>query len=83
MLDTTQDMYEKQLEIIFSKTAAKRAEIGVNMIDFAYQTVKNSILAEHSDMTEKELVIEIFKRFYKNDFTPEQLGEIVAAMQKG
>ena len=80
MQDTTPEMYQKQLAIIFSKSERERAAMGIDMIDFAYNTVKNSILSEMPDLSDRALTVEIFKRFYQNDFSPAQLEEIAAAM---
>ena len=81
MLDTTIDMQEKQLEIILAKSPKERASMGVDMIDFAYQTVKRSILIENPTLSEREVVIEIFKRYYSNDFSPKQLSIIIEQMK--
>lgn len=80
MLDTTREMKEKQLEIMFSKDAEERVKMGLDMTDFAYQVVRNSVIAQHQDFTEREIAAEIFRRYYENDFSKEQLALIMEAI---
>jgi hypothetical protein len=80
MLDTTKDMQDKQREIILSKTPAQRAQMGMDMIDFAYNTVKRSILAQNPSLSKGELVVEIFKRYYRHEFSETALQVIIADM---
>lgn len=80
MLDTTLEMQEKQLEIIFSKSAKERVAMGIDMTDFAYQVVKNSVIAQHKDFSEREIAAEIFRRYYENDFSKQELEVIIQAI---
>ena len=74
--DTKPGFYEKQLEIIFSMTEKQRFMEGADMIDFGYSVVKNSILSKNPDIGEPELKLEIFKRLYPDEFTPEEIKNI-------
>ena len=56
--------------------------MGMDMIDFAYNTVKRSILHKNPTLSEKELVVEIFKRYYSHEFSEAQLEVIIADMLK-
>jgi hypothetical protein len=78
MLDTSQEIQDMQMKIILSKTAEQRAKMGVDMIDFAYSTVKNSILSENQGIGKKELSIEMFKRFYADIIPFDELQEIIS-----
>ncbi len=55
---------------------------GILMTDYVYQVVENSIKALHPAISKKSLKIEVFKRFYKNDFTPETLNKIINSFDK-
>ena len=77
MLDTTEEITKKQLEIISSKTAAQRAKMGIDMINFTYNTICNVILSENPGISEKDLKKAIFIRFYANDFNKEELQTIL------
>ena len=82
MNDTSPKMRNKQLEIIYSKTSAERAMMGVDMIDSVKQIVSNSIRNKHPELSELELKIAVFKRYYQNDFTPEQMEKITESMRE-
>jgi hydroxymethylpyrimidine/phosphomethylpyrimidine kinase len=77
MLDTTEEFRKKQIEIILSKTPAERAKMGMEMIDTVYYTVKNSIKTMYPHYTEKEVIAELFRRYYKDDFPTEKVMEIM------
>ena len=80
MLDTTPEMQAKQLEIFFTKSVRERVRMGVNMTDFAYKVVMNSIIAQNEELTEREIAAELFRRYYENDFSEEELSTIMQAI---
>ena len=53
--------------------------MGFEMIDSARYIVENSIRNRNPSISEVDLKIAVFKRYYHNDFTPEQLEKIVSA----
>ena len=77
MLDTSEEFRKKQIEIILSKTPAQRVRMGGEMIDSVYFTVKNGIQSMYPHYTEKEVIAELFRRYYKDDFPPEKVVEIM------
>jgi hypothetical protein len=77
MFDTNKKFQKKQIEIILSKKPSERAMMGVDMIDSVLQIVKNSIIGKHPNYNEREIVAEIFKRYYKNDFPKDKIEEIM------
>lgn len=77
MLDTTEEFRKKQIEIILAKTPRERGQMAMEMIDSMYSLVKNSIIASYPHYTEKEVIAELFKRYYQNDFSPEKVEEIM------
>lgn len=77
MNDTTLHMREKQLEIIFKMTNKQRFEEGMKMIDFVRNVVENSIKKQNPTISEIELKIAIFKRYYGNDFDKEEQDRII------
>jgi hypothetical protein len=78
MLDTTKEIQDKQLEIMLSKTPEERIKMGFDMINFAFKTVKNSILKSDPEISKRALSIEIFKRFYADCFSEERLNDIIS-----
>ena len=80
--DTTDHAYRKQLEIIMAMTPAQRFMQGIEMIDAVRMLVENSIKAEHPDISEVELKVAVFLRYYQNDYSPEECEKIVAYLRK-
>ena len=76
MLDTTEEFRKKQIEIILAKTPRERGEMAMDMIESMRSLVRNSIIAQYPHYTEKEVIAELFCRYYKNDFPPEKIKEI-------
>ena len=77
MLDTSEEFRKKQAEIILTKLPEERVRMGIEMIDSVYFTVKNSIKSLHPTYTEKEVAAELFRRYYKDDFSPEKVEEVM------
>jgi hypothetical protein len=50
------------------------------MIDDARTIVENSIKIKNPSITKAELAVAVFKRFYKNDFSPELLEKIALSI---
>ena len=76
MTDTTEFIRKKQIEIFLSKSEKDKWHLGLGMIDEVWYSVKRSILIENPNLTEAELIVELFKRYYKNDFPISQLDKI-------
>lgn len=81
MNDTTKEMHDKQMEIILSKTPEERFKIGIEMSEAVYRVVKNSIKKENPNLSEREVVAELFKRYYGNEFSKEELHKIVESIK--
>lgn len=80
MLDTTDEIIQKQREIIFSKTASERFIIGVELINFGRIVVESSIKNEMPGISEIDLKIAVFKRYYENYFSKDDLDKIIESM---
>lgn len=74
--DTKPGFYEKQLEIIFSMSEKQRFMEGVDMIDFGYVVVRNSIISKNPGIDEPSLKLNIFKRLYPDEFTSDEVKNI-------
>ena len=81
MNDTTPEARKKQLDIILSKTPEERFLLGCDMIDSSYFIVRNSIIQENPNYSEREIVAAIFERYYRNDFSKKKLYEIMQAIK--
>jgi len=76
MKDTPSIIQKKQKDIFMSKSEDERLTIGLEMIDFGRALAEVRIREEHPNISEAELKAEIFKLFYKNDFTSDELDKI-------
>ena len=46
------------------------------------ENLENSIIAENPQISAVELKIEVFKRFYKNDFSEEKMEDIIKGFRE-
>jgi hypothetical protein len=76
MTDTPEFIRKKQIEIFLSKSEKDKWHLGLGMIDEVWNSVKKSILKEQPTLSEAELMVELFKRYYKKDFPPLVLEKI-------
>lgn len=76
MTDTPDFIYKKQFDIIFSKTPQERFLMGFEMIESVKRMVENSIRKESPSISDIDLRVAVFKRYYQNDFSPIQLEKI-------
>ncbi len=60
-----------------AKTPQERGQIAMEMIESMHALVKNSIIERYPHYKEKEVIAELFRRYYKNDFPPEKVAEIM------
>lgn len=77
MRDTPNEILKKQREILISKTPQERFKIGLDLIDFGRDTIRQSILFENPDISERELKRRVFKRCYANDFPELEMEKIL------
>jgi hypothetical protein len=77
MNDTDPRMEKKMMEMMMSRTASERFEMGCSMFDFAKEIVVSSIKQKNPGISRQELRKEIFLRFYGDDFSPEQREKII------
>jgi hypothetical protein len=82
MTDTTEEARLKQLEIIYSKTPQERFLMGVEMIDSVRSIVESSIRSEKPGISNADLAAAVFKRYYLNDFPPDELEEIARQIRE-
>jgi hypothetical protein len=81
MDDTTEEARKKQLEIIFSKTPEECFLMGIEMINYVRMVVENSIRAEQPNISPTDLKIAVFKRYYGNEFSKEEIARIEESMR--
>jgi len=73
MKDTTPEAQQIQRDIMHSKTDHERAMMGIDMIENTRKIVMNSIKRENPDLTEREVIPELFERYYGQEFSEEEV----------
>ena len=82
MIDTPEEIIQKQREILLAKTATERFMIGMEIIRFGLQIVEDSIRQKNPDISEVELKVAVFRRCYEKSFPPEELDLIVGSIRR-
>ena len=82
MNDTSQDILQKQFEIIMSKPLKKRLDGLFEMTDLSRKIIKNRIIAKNPKISEIELKVELFKVFYKSDFDEHLIQQIADSIKQ-
>jgi hypothetical protein len=75
--DTSNDIRHKHYEIILDKSPQERFLMALQMMDDVREIVLNSIRNSNKEISETDIKIEFMKRYYKNDFTQQQMEDIV------
>ena len=81
MPDSTDDIIAKQREILFSKSSGERFMIGDEAIAFGYMIVENGIRQKNPGISEIDLKIAVFSRYYGNQFTSEETEKIIQSIR--
>jgi hypothetical protein len=81
MTDTPAHIYQLQYEIIASKPMSERIQLGYETIDTTRLWIENSIRLSLPDISKTDLAITVFLRYYQNDFSETQLGQIIQSIR--
>ena len=54
--------------------------MGIEMINTVRQVIENTIRAKEPNITQKDLVIAIIKRYYTREFTEIELSKIIQSL---
>ncbi len=80
MTDTTIEMQKIQRELFFHKTMKERFNIGAETINFGREVVISNIRKTNPEISEIELKLALFKRYYENNFTKEEFDLIIQTL---
>jgi hypothetical protein len=80
MQDTPEEILQIQREIFFKKTASERSIFGAELIDFGRIVVESSIRQYNPGISPIDLRIAVFKRYYENCFTKDELELMIKSM---
>ena len=82
ILDTPDHIRKLQNEIFLKNSLSRRFELGFQMIESVKKIIENSIRSKNPQISTTDLKIEVFKRFYKNDFSEEKMEDIVKGFRE-
>lgn len=80
MLDTSIEIQKIQRDIIFHKTMKERFNIGAETINFGRILVISSIRKANPEISEIELKVALFKRYYEKSFCKEEFDLIIQSL---
>lgn len=79
--DVSKEILLLQLKLATSLPMEERWKRSLEMIEMGFFIVRQSIKHKYPDISEEDLRIETFRRVYQQDYTPEQMEKIIAAMR--
>lgn len=82
ILDTPDHIGKLQNEIFLKNSLSRRFELGFQMIESVKKIVENSIRLKNPQISDIDLKVAVFERFYKNDFSEEKKEDIIKAMRE-
>jgi hypothetical protein len=80
MTDTLIEIQNFQRKIFENKTISERFVIGAETIDFGKILVENNIKNSMPEISETELKIAVFRRYYGNFFTEIETNNIIESL---
>jgi ParB-like chromosome segregation protein Spo0J len=80
--DTPKHILQKQFEIIYAKPVQERARMGFEMLSLFKKLVENRIRRTYPYISPIELKLKVFEEMYKEDFTQEQMQNILQSMKE-
>ena len=81
MNDTPEHIRKIQYDIIMVKTPEERFLMGIKMMEDVRRMVEGSIWEKNPGISEIDLKIAVFKRYYSKDFSAEELNNITESMK--
>ncbi|MFN0200239.1 MAG: hypothetical protein ACKVTZ_01890 [Bacteroidia bacterium] len=78
--NTPEHIRKLQCKLILQLTPQQRGQMGMEMVKMARLAVENRIKKEYPHSSAAEQKAEIFRCIYKNDFSPEKMEKIMAAI---
>jgi hypothetical protein len=80
MVDTSVEIRKIQRDILFQKTMKERFNIGVETINFGRILAISSIKKSNPEISEIELKVALFKRYYEKSIKKEEFDLIIQSL---
>jgi hypothetical protein len=81
MNDTTPEAAARFESLLRERSGSDRVRMVSDMFDTARALVIANVRVQRPDITDAALRVEVFKRFYANDFSPEDLAAIIRRLE--
>ena len=78
MKDTPDKIYKKQHDIFMKKSLKERFLLNLDLTEFVREMTKRRILKENPGISKKELKSKIFREYYSDEFSEEEIKKITA-----
>jgi hypothetical protein len=82
MKDTSEEVIRLQREIILSKTTEERFILGLELSDFVIEFITGTIRAHNPGISDTDIKIELFERFYGKEFSDEEKEKIFRSLRE-
>jgi len=82
MKDTNPIIEEKFINLMMAKSGEERLKMGFEMYEMSRKIVIASIIQDNPGMSEKEIKVSLFNRFYENDLSPETRQKFIERMKE-
>ncbi len=82
MTDTPEHIRKIQRDIILKKTMKERFSLGVEAINFGRMLVISNIRKSNPEISEIDLKLAVFKRYYENSYSKKELDSIIQSFKK-
>jgi hypothetical protein len=83
MNDTPPDVAREVEQLMAQRSGSDRLRMACEMFDLARALAVAAIRAAHPGISEEHLRIELFERFYGEDFSEQERARIVASINSG
>lgn len=80
--DVSPDMWKKQQELAQAMTPAERMQQGWDIIDFVRQSVENSIREVNPGISEIDLRVKVFERYYGHEYDDAMKARIIGSIRE-
>lgn len=82
MKDTDPEIEKKFFDMMMAKSGEERLKMGFEMYEMSRKIAIASILQDNPGISEKEMKVAIFNRFYENDLPPETRKKFIERVMK-
>ncbi|MFK7969854.1 MAG: hypothetical protein AB8F95_05775 [Bacteroidia bacterium] len=80
--DVSPAMWQKQQEMVQAMTPEERVQLGWDINDFVRTSVENSIKEANPGISDIDLLIKVFERYYGHEYDEPMKARIIASIRE-